>query len=45
MTIYMMARVQLVDRGHGKEIWLSQPVRDAVGASSEDVQIKLFPKT
>ncbi len=42
---YQSVRVQLVDRGHGNEIWLSQPVRDAVGASSEDVQIKLFPKT
>jgi hypothetical protein len=42
---YQSVRVQLVDRGQGSEIWLSQPVRDAVGASSEDVQIKLFPKT
>jgi hypothetical protein len=29
---YQSVRVQLVDRGNDQEIWLSQPVRDSIGA-------------
>ena len=39
-------RVQLYDRGQADQIWLSQPVRDAVGASTENgAEIRLFPQT
>lgn len=38
-------RVQLVDRGESDEIWLSQPVREAIGGEGEIGTVKLFPKT
>jgi hypothetical protein len=39
-------RVQLYDRGDADEIWLSQPVREAIGTDADEtVTVKLFPKT
>ncbi len=38
-------RVQLVDRGRDNEIWLSKPVRDAVGDVEGSGAIVLFPKS
>lgn len=37
-------RVQLVDRGQPDEIWLSKPVRDAVGGAEDGTSLTLFPK-
>jgi len=44
-TGYQSVRVQLVDLGESEEIWLSQPVREKIGAEGETDLIKLFPKT
>lgn len=44
-TGYQSVRVQLVDRGETKNIWLSEPVREKIGAEGEIDLIKLFPKT
>ena len=44
-TGYQSVRVQLIDRGETEEIWLSQPVRESIGAEGETDLIKLFPKT
>lgn len=38
-------RVQLVDRGQSTEVWLSEPVREAVGAGRQDATIRVFPKS
>lgn len=43
---HQSVRVQLVDRGHPGEIWLSQPVLESIGAAEgQDIEVKLFPKT
>jgi CheY-like chemotaxis protein len=38
-------RVQLVDHGSDREIWLSQSVRDAVCAGQTDATVRLLPKS
>lgn len=38
-------RVQLVDRGRTEEIWLSKPVREAIGELEGGGSITLFPKS
>lgn len=38
-------RVQLVDRGNKDVIWVSKPVRDAVGLANGTAGVKLFPSS
>ena len=41
---YQSVRIQVMDRGNPEEIWLSNRVREAIGARADDDKVVLYPR-